>query len=286
VSSSHAVERSLGVLAGSQCRRIGLAIPPRPWQDARPSASAAGPRGSTGLPAVGNAVTRTDNPPTELRPLQSMTAAGCRTLETRVARQPLNEVRGSFSTVHLASPPDPGLPHPVRSACGVSHPLDGLLLARLPGLVSCRSAHGVPTLQSVPLARSSSASRRPMPSCRWPPSNAARTRGSDSDSVSNHAARQPDSRIESPPVHGHLGAYETGSTSGPCSPGRVRCTTAAVRPTAGPMLSWASNLVKATLPKPRADASDGPPPSSVHRWHREGNPKEPDADWPACSTED
>jgi hypothetical protein len=39
-------------------------------------------------------------------------------------------------------------------------------------------------LQSVPLARSSDASRRPMPSCRWPPSGATRARGPDSDCAS------------------------------------------------------------------------------------------------------
>jgi len=46
----------------------------------------------------------------------------------------------STSRVHRG----PGLPHPIRSAFRVSHPLDGLLLDWLPGLVSCRSAHGVP----------------------------------------------------------------------------------------------------------------------------------------------
>jgi hypothetical protein len=56
-----------------------------------------------------------------------------------------HEVCGSSSTIHLQSPLNPGLPHPVRSAFRVSHPPDGLLLYRLPGLVSCRSAHGVPS---------------------------------------------------------------------------------------------------------------------------------------------
>ena len=87
--SSPAVRCSLGVLAGSQYRRIGLTRPPRPWRVARPSASYAGPRGLAEPPAVGNVLTRTDNPPSELRPLQSMTAAGCRTPGTRVVRQPL-----------------------------------------------------------------------------------------------------------------------------------------------------------------------------------------------------
>ena len=56
---------------------------------------------------------------------------------------------------------NPGLPHPVRSASRVSHPLDGFLLDRLPGLVSCRSTLGAVSLQSFPLVRSRIASRRP-----------------------------------------------------------------------------------------------------------------------------
>jgi len=138
----------------------------------------------SGLLLPDTLLTRTDNPPTELRPLQSMTAAGRRTPWYARGATASHEVRGSFSTVHLASPLNPGLPHPVRSAYRVSHPLDGLLLTRLPGLVSCRSAHGVPALQSFPLARSSDASRRPMPSCRWPDSRTVRTRGSDGNSTS------------------------------------------------------------------------------------------------------
>jgi len=59
------------------------------------------------------------------------------------------------------SPRFAGLPHPLRSASRVSHPPDGFLLDRLPGLVSCQSAHGVPSLQSFSLARSRTASRRP-----------------------------------------------------------------------------------------------------------------------------
>jgi hypothetical protein len=43
-----------------------------------------------------------------------------------------------FDASTRASPLHPGLPHRVRSAHRVSHPLDGLLLARTPGLVSCR----------------------------------------------------------------------------------------------------------------------------------------------------
>jgi hypothetical protein len=43
-----------------------------------------------------------------------------------------------FGASAQASPLHPGLPHRVRSALRVSHPLDGFLLARTPGLVSCR----------------------------------------------------------------------------------------------------------------------------------------------------
>jgi hypothetical protein len=43
-----------------------------------------------------------------------------------------------FDASAQASPLHPGLPHRVRSALRVSHPLDGLLLARTSGLVSCR----------------------------------------------------------------------------------------------------------------------------------------------------
>jgi len=53
-------------------------------------------------------------------------------------RDASHEVSGSSSTYQLSSPLIPGLPHPVRSVPGVLHPLDGLLLDSLPGLVSCR----------------------------------------------------------------------------------------------------------------------------------------------------
>jgi hypothetical protein len=89
-----------------------------------------------------------NDPPTELNLLQSLTTAGGRT--TCMLCSASHEVCGSFSTTHLPSPQIPGLPHPVRSAYRVSHPLDGLLLDRLPGLVSCRSAHGVPALRAFP----------------------------------------------------------------------------------------------------------------------------------------
>lgn len=65
---------------------------------------------------------------------------GCRSVPCGAS----HEVFGSFSTAQLSSPLIRGLPSPVRSVPRVSHPLDGLLLDSLPGLVSCQSAHGVP----------------------------------------------------------------------------------------------------------------------------------------------
>jgi hypothetical protein len=63
-----------------------------------------------------------------------------------------HEVCGSCSTVQrvestaasITRCSPPGVTFPVRSVLRVSHPLDGLLLDSLPGLVSCRSALGVP----------------------------------------------------------------------------------------------------------------------------------------------
>ena len=161
------VRSSPGVFAGSWYRRIGSTVPPRPWPHARPSTSAAGPRGVSRQPAGGAFSHAPSIRPRSLRPTEY---DRCRlppdARERRAAAS--HEVRGSFSTIHLTSPLNPGLPLPVSSAFGVSHPLDGLLLVRLPGLVSCRSAHGVPALQSFPLVRSRCASRRPLPSCRFP----------------------------------------------------------------------------------------------------------------------
>jgi hypothetical protein len=88
-------------------------------------------------------------PPTGLLPFRSLTdyrlprGARVNTLAARHAATS-HEVWGSFSTTHLSSPHAAGLPHPLRSVSRVSHPPDGFLLDRLTGLVSCRSAHGVP----------------------------------------------------------------------------------------------------------------------------------------------
>jgi len=58
------------------------------------------------------------------------------------------EVSGSFSTYQWVESTCASLPHSLRSVFRVSHPLDGFLLAHLPGLVSCPCAPGVPSLQS------------------------------------------------------------------------------------------------------------------------------------------
>jgi len=49
----------------------------------------------------------------------------------------------------------PSVSTPTPSLPGLSQTLKGLILARPVGLISCRSAHGVSTLQSVPLLWSS-----------------------------------------------------------------------------------------------------------------------------------
>jgi len=67
-------------------------------------------------------------------------------LASSVAASP--EVLGSFSTSQQVESTCASLPHSLRSASRVSHPPDGLLLACLPGLVSCPCALGVPPLQS------------------------------------------------------------------------------------------------------------------------------------------
>ena len=147
-------------------RPMGSAIPPRPWISGSP---------------VGEPIwTSRSSRPAETASCETMwpstlgvtSSSECDQSTTAAPvglacpRSAAHEVLGSFSTTHSSSPLHPGLPHPVRSASRVSHPPDGFLLDELPGLVSCRSALGVPSLQSFSLARSCDASRRPMPSCR------------------------------------------------------------------------------------------------------------------------
>jgi hypothetical protein len=73
-----------------------------------------------------------------------------------------------FGASAQASPPHPGLPHRVRSALRISHPLDGLLLARTPGLVSCRKRPWGFALQGFSLtARSCQLVAAELPSWRF-----------------------------------------------------------------------------------------------------------------------
>jgi len=83
-------------------------------------------------------------------------------------RDASREVSGSFSTTQPVESTHAGLPHPLRSVSRVSRPPDGLLLVRPPGHVSGRSAHGVPTLQSVlhPPEQPRLSARRCLPALR------------------------------------------------------------------------------------------------------------------------
>lgn len=104
------------------------------------------------------------DPPAGLLPLRSLTdyrlprAVRGFTVACRAAAS--HEVCGSSSTTHQPSPLIPGLPHPVRSALRVSHPLDGLLLDWLPAMFQAGALMEFLTLQSFSLVRSRHASRR------------------------------------------------------------------------------------------------------------------------------
>jgi len=104
------------------------------------------------------------DPPAGLHPLRSLTDYRLPrtdrgfTMACRAAAS--HEVCGSSSTTHQPSPPVPGLPHPVRSALRVSHPLDGLLLDWLPTVFQAGALMEFHTLQSFSLVRSRYASRR------------------------------------------------------------------------------------------------------------------------------
>jgi hypothetical protein len=80
-----------------------------------------------------------------------------RTLE-RWTFQQLSWSSSPLRRLIRASPLSPGLPHRVRSTRRVSHPLGGLLLARTPGLVSCRKRPWGSTLQGLSLTTRSCSS--------------------------------------------------------------------------------------------------------------------------------
>jgi hypothetical protein len=177
-----------------------------------------------------------------------------------------HEVCGSFSTSTSRVHQDPGLPHPVRSASRVSHPPDGLLLDWPPGLVSCRSAHGVPTLQSLALARSRDASRRPMPPCRSPQQHG--TGGRASPATRNPLHHRPRG---TPPNVRTPGGARSRPPAKPAEAARLRGVTPrgesvasppAGGPTTSPMLSWASTCEGPSTSSPRSNASIAAPPTS------------------------
>jgi hypothetical protein len=145
VLNSPGVALSLDVFESSRYRFTGLATPPRPWRrcqsvDRQRWTS----RSSLLLRSVACLSRQTSYPSTEFIPPSELDHPSAAAPVLQLGATGSHEVSGSFSTCHTASPLSPGLPHPVRSAFRVSHPPDGLLLAALPGLVSCRSAHGVP----------------------------------------------------------------------------------------------------------------------------------------------
>jgi len=153
----------------------------------------------------------------------------------------------------------------------------------LPGLVSCRSAHGVPALQSFSLARSRGASRHPMPSCRppvrtcqaatqgpcWQPT--LRSRGTPSCFAEQRAAR---SRAKRRPVRR---VRLQGFAPRDESVARAH----AFRPGQRPMLSWACVLVRAparrratVLPPtllPRAPLCGAPAVTATDWWRASGS---------------
>jgi hypothetical protein len=122
-------------------------------------------------------------------------------------------------------------------------------------------------LQSFSLVRSRGASRRPialLPFARFQPPHrlpeeAPRHR---CRSCRGHAetSRNLVETIRRPQQRGR----EPGSTSGPCSPERVRCVAAAVRPAAGSMLSWGSHLDTASAFSPPAKLANTAAPEPLH----------------------
>jgi hypothetical protein len=125
----------------------------------------------------------------------------------------------------MASPLHPGLPHPVRSTFRVSRPPGGLLLATAADHLSGRCAHGVPSLQSFSLARSTeglstSACPPAVHRCR----DDAESVRSTSPASTSLASSPPRIQMHSSSLTASAETCASGPTSGPCSPGRVRHT--------------------------------------------------------------
>jgi hypothetical protein len=141
-----------------------------------------------------------------------------------------------------SSPLPPGLPHPVRSAFRVFHPLDGLLLERAtrPCFMPERSWSSVP-FRAFPSPGAVTSLDALLPSCRSrrPPSirpRLARTNNSQTRRVEH------DSQLAKPIASScatALQAARPGAASGLSSPVRVRSSAPTVRPETRPMLSWA-----------------------------------------------
>jgi hypothetical protein len=169
----------------------------------------------------------------------------------------------SSSTIHLPSPLTPGLPHPVRSVSRVSHPHDGLLLDRLPGLVPCRSALGV-GCPSEPFPRPEPCR---LSTTRCPPAVGFR-RDAGSAGEGRRGTAQPCPQGTPAPRDGLASLVRPGlrgSSVGARLQGlapRSESVVAArpIRPKRRPLLSWASRpSCGHARPPPRLDvAADAP----------------------------
>lgn len=166
------------------------------------------------------------------------------------ARGSSHEVCGSFSTSHLSSPRGPGLPHPVCSACRVSHPRGELLLDRLPDRKG-RSAPGVPYPSELfprPEQGGLSATRYPLAvSSTRQPGRPRSTRAANASAVALRGA------LREEPGGGEHSAGER--LSGELDfrvllPGAspLRARSSSKESASGPMLSWVSAPIQGDPP--------------------------------------
>jgi hypothetical protein len=128
-ATSHGVAASFRVFVESAYPAIGSGIPPRPSPEG-------GPRGLPRPRPHRSALKQTRRDP--LLDFRAPSESGRDGPGPSVERPSLPWGSGPFSAHGVGSPLDPGLPHPVRSASRVSHPLDGFLLPAPSGPVSCR----------------------------------------------------------------------------------------------------------------------------------------------------
>jgi hypothetical protein len=206
---------------------------------ASPSTDYAGPRGLPGCSAA--CVTREGNqhPPTKLRHLQSLATCRPPRLMLQLARLTLTRFRApsarSTCRVHSTRAcltryvPPPGFPTLLTAYSSAGYP----------ALFHAGALMEFPTLQSFSLVRSRSASRR---------SHTLLPFAGQAIRALQGAVREPrwwprgtprgDANTSLCPFTTFPETRQAGSTSGRCSPGRVRCKPSAVRPRARPMLSW------------------------------------------------